>query len=443
MRWGLIFAVLVLAGCAADTYSERYAERPAPDIRRLSPIVYADEECPPPKPSPPIVAACAAGTPVSQNCNAPGSAAAAAALHAEWSRAGATTIAATDGDRGAVPSARCHRRCIGLQKACLRAAIFVQVAATECRPAPTRPRPLDLARRAAGTARRTGLSSRPASPSRTGQSPDLRATCHAPRQATVAPPLKATSRATTVGPHPRTLDLTRARANVHRARRHALALTKRNANARPKFRAVDAAVASLRLGRGSCPRRGRGALSVTPSADLGEPRRGRASPRPSMCCWRPEAPFAATMCHGPKTVGCPSRSWSSSAKPRQGATEHKHAKARRTASAAPPRCFHGAIRTRGVCRSQTDRVRRNAPLTRDAPRHRPSKAVAGWRDPGRPAPGLPGFAAARMKTRATGAPQRGSPRDPLFAVRAALLSTAVVSPASPAVAGLVLVTPPR
>ena len=189
--------------------------------------------------------------------------------------------------------------------------------------------------------------------------------------------------------------------------------------------------------------RPRRALSVTPSADLGEPRRGRASPPPSMCCWRPEAPFAATMCHGSKTVGCPSRSWSSSAKPRQGATEHKHAKARRTASAAPPRCFHGAIRTRGVCRSQTDRVRRNGPLTRDAPRHRPSKAVAGWRDPGRPAPGLPGFAAARMKTRATGAPQRGSPRDPLFAVRAALLSTAVVSPASPAVAGLVLVTPPR
>lgn len=49
MRWGLIFAVLVLAGCAAESYSDRYAERPPPDIRRLSPIVYADEECPPPQ----------------------------------------------------------------------------------------------------------------------------------------------------------------------------------------------------------------------------------------------------------------------------------------------------------------------------------------------------------------------------------------------------------
>ena len=148
--------------------------------------------------------------------------------------------------------------------------------------------------------------------------------------------------------------------------------------------------------RASAAAHAQGAVGLTPSADLGEPPRGRASPRPSMCCWRPEAPFAATS-HGPRRVGCPSRSWSNSAKPRQRATEHKHAKARRTASAAPPRCFHGAIRTRGVCRSQTDRVRRNAPLTRDAPHHRPSKAVAGWRDPGRPAPGLPGFAAARMK----------------------------------------------
>jgi hypothetical protein len=49
MRWGLIFAVLALAGCAADSYSDRYAERPPTDIRRLSPIVYADEECPPPQ----------------------------------------------------------------------------------------------------------------------------------------------------------------------------------------------------------------------------------------------------------------------------------------------------------------------------------------------------------------------------------------------------------
>jgi hypothetical protein len=68
MRWGLIFAVLVLGGCAAEKYSdryserysgryseryveryaERYAERPPPDIRRVSPIIYADEECPPP-----------------------------------------------------------------------------------------------------------------------------------------------------------------------------------------------------------------------------------------------------------------------------------------------------------------------------------------------------------------------------------------------------------
>ena len=49
MRWGLIFAVLVLAGCAAESYSDRYSERPPPDIRRMSPIVYADEECPPPQ----------------------------------------------------------------------------------------------------------------------------------------------------------------------------------------------------------------------------------------------------------------------------------------------------------------------------------------------------------------------------------------------------------
>src|SRR5262245_1977852 len=57
MRWGLIFAVLVLGGCAAEKYSERYseryveryAERPPPDIRRVSPIIYADEECPPPQ----------------------------------------------------------------------------------------------------------------------------------------------------------------------------------------------------------------------------------------------------------------------------------------------------------------------------------------------------------------------------------------------------------
>ena len=49
MRWGLIFAVLALAGCAADSYTDRYAERPPADIRRLSPIVYADEECPPPQ----------------------------------------------------------------------------------------------------------------------------------------------------------------------------------------------------------------------------------------------------------------------------------------------------------------------------------------------------------------------------------------------------------
>ncbi|HEU0157733.1 MAG TPA: hypothetical protein VFR00_00395 [Hyphomicrobiaceae bacterium] len=51
MRWGLIFAVLVLAGCAAEKYSDRYysAERPPPDVRRISPVVYADEDCPPPQ----------------------------------------------------------------------------------------------------------------------------------------------------------------------------------------------------------------------------------------------------------------------------------------------------------------------------------------------------------------------------------------------------------
>ena len=49
MRWGLFVAVLVVAGCAAETYSDRYAERPPPDIRRTSPIIYADEDCPPPQ----------------------------------------------------------------------------------------------------------------------------------------------------------------------------------------------------------------------------------------------------------------------------------------------------------------------------------------------------------------------------------------------------------
>ena len=53
MRWGLVFAVLVLVGCVdnkyADRYGDRYAERPPPDIRRTSQIVYADEECPPPQ----------------------------------------------------------------------------------------------------------------------------------------------------------------------------------------------------------------------------------------------------------------------------------------------------------------------------------------------------------------------------------------------------------
>jgi hypothetical protein len=49
MRWGLIFAVLALAGCAAEKDSDRYAERVPPDIRRISPVVYADEECPPPQ----------------------------------------------------------------------------------------------------------------------------------------------------------------------------------------------------------------------------------------------------------------------------------------------------------------------------------------------------------------------------------------------------------
>ena len=47
MRWGLIFAVLLLAGCA-DPYYDRY-ERPPPDVRRYSPVVYADEDCPPPQ----------------------------------------------------------------------------------------------------------------------------------------------------------------------------------------------------------------------------------------------------------------------------------------------------------------------------------------------------------------------------------------------------------
>jgi hypothetical protein len=48
MRWGLVLAGLVLAGCA-DPYAEGYAERPPPDIRRTSTIIYADEECPPPQ----------------------------------------------------------------------------------------------------------------------------------------------------------------------------------------------------------------------------------------------------------------------------------------------------------------------------------------------------------------------------------------------------------
>ncbi|HJZ32539.1 MAG TPA: hypothetical protein VKF35_15590 [Hyphomicrobiaceae bacterium] len=58
MRWGLIFAVLVLAGCVdgkdsyrydryVDRYGDRYTE-PPPD-RRASAIIYADEECPPPQ----------------------------------------------------------------------------------------------------------------------------------------------------------------------------------------------------------------------------------------------------------------------------------------------------------------------------------------------------------------------------------------------------------
>ena len=49
MRWGLIFAVLMLAGCAAESYSDRYAEPPPTDIRRLSPVIYVDEECPDPR----------------------------------------------------------------------------------------------------------------------------------------------------------------------------------------------------------------------------------------------------------------------------------------------------------------------------------------------------------------------------------------------------------
>ena len=49
MRWGLIFAVLVLVGCAADKYAERYAERAAPDARRYSPVIFTDEDCPPPQ----------------------------------------------------------------------------------------------------------------------------------------------------------------------------------------------------------------------------------------------------------------------------------------------------------------------------------------------------------------------------------------------------------
>ena len=58
-------------------------------------------ECPRPKPSPPIVAACAAGMPVSQNRNAPGSAAA-AGWHCLPSGAAPALLllAATDGDRG-------------------------------------------------------------------------------------------------------------------------------------------------------------------------------------------------------------------------------------------------------------------------------------------------------------------------------------------------------
>lgn len=201
---------------------------------------------------------------------------------------------------------------------------------------PRRPRPLGLAPRAAGTARKTGLSSRPASPSRTGQSPDLRATCLAPHQAAVAPPLKATSRATTVGPHPRTLDLTRARPSIHRTRRHALALTKRNANARTKFRAVDAAVA----------RRASAAALFT---------------APSMRCWRPEAPFAAAMRHGPKTVGCPSSLGQAQRNGARGLPSSNTLRRGAPRTPARPRCFHGAIRTRGVCRFQTDRLRRNAP----------------------------------------------------------------------------------
>jgi hypothetical protein len=49
MRRGLIFAVLALAGCAGDTYSDRYYNQPPPDIARVSPVIYADEDCPPPQ----------------------------------------------------------------------------------------------------------------------------------------------------------------------------------------------------------------------------------------------------------------------------------------------------------------------------------------------------------------------------------------------------------
>jgi hypothetical protein len=272
----------------------------------------------------------------------------------------------------------------------------------ECRPVPRRPRPLGLAPRAAGTARKTGLSSRPASPSRTGQSPDLRATCHAPHRATVAPPLKATSRATTVGPHPRTLDLTRARK-------------------RPPGSQIRAGANEQK-----CQRKDKvPGCSTQPSLAAPRPRlmpKARSARHPAPTAGN-RAPRCVAGGHGPKTVGCPNRSWSSSAKrpQRNGARGPPSSNTLRRGARrapAPPRCYRGAIRTRGVCRSQTDRVRRSAP-TRAAPRHRPSEAVAAWRVPGRPAPGLPGFAAARIETRATGAQQGWSSRDPLFAVRAA------------------------
>jgi hypothetical protein len=95
-------------------------------------------------------------------------------------------------------------------------AIFVRVvAATDCRSGPKRPHPLGLAPRAVGTAHKTRLSLRPASPSRTGRSPDLHATCHAPPQAIVPPPRKNHwPRHHRVGPRPRTLDPTCARASA-------------------------------------------------------------------------------------------------------------------------------------------------------------------------------------------------------------------------------------